>query len=351
MSFKNPGNIKVSVILPVYNVESYISQCLDTLIHQSLHEIEIILIDDSSTDRSGAICDEYAINDDRIVVIHNTVNIRQGLSRNKGIEIASGEYIGFVDPDDWVDLDFYEKLYNAAIKGNFDIAKSTSKYYYQNGEFSHSTDFNRNIKKGQCKGKPLFLLFMNEHGTAIYRKEIMVNHNIRYPDIRNAEDDVFLLQYTYFAKSITLVSESYHYYRQHEESTISIREWVYYESILQCFKLQLEFANSNPMLKTYYHEIVKKYIGRLKIKYDELSNTKGLENNKTRFFYELIDILQLYKYECSWILDAFVLGFDNKEINQQFYSNFSHKYIVRLLSILIKYKKKINQVKHLFYGI
>ena len=139
------NKIKISVVIPVYNVEPFIKQCLDSLINQTLKEIEIILVDDCSTDSSGEICDEYAAKDNRVVVIHNKKNIRQGLSRNKGIEIAKGEYIGFVDPDDWVDLDFFEKLYNTAKKNNSDIVKTEPIRVNSDGSQELNTSLNKTI--------------------------------------------------------------------------------------------------------------------------------------------------------------------------------------------------------------
>ncbi|HEB9434362.1 TPA: glycosyltransferase, partial [Campylobacter coli] len=93
--------------------EKYLRQCLDSIIDQTLEEIEIILIDDGSTDSSGSICDEYAAMDNRIVLIHKE-NAGLGAAYNTGLEIAKGEYIGFVESDDWVELNMFEELYNKA---------------------------------------------------------------------------------------------------------------------------------------------------------------------------------------------------------------------------------------------
>ena len=110
---------KVSVIIPVYKVEAYLSRCVDTVINQTLKELEIILVDDGSPDNCPAICDEYALKDERIKVVHKT---NGGLSsaRNAGLRIATGEYIFFLDSDDWLELDGMELLYNTAIKYSVD---------------------------------------------------------------------------------------------------------------------------------------------------------------------------------------------------------------------------------------
>lgn len=112
---------KVSIIVPVYNVEKYLKRCLDSLVNQTLKDIEIICINDGSTDGSLAILDEYVRNDDRVVVI-NQENSGQSVARNRGIDVAKGEYLGFVDSDDWVSEDYFEKLHNSAIQNNAEIA-------------------------------------------------------------------------------------------------------------------------------------------------------------------------------------------------------------------------------------
>ena len=112
------NSIKVSIIVPVYNVEKYVSRCLDSLISQTLKDIEIIVVNDASTDNSGKICDEYAKKDDRIKVLHQKVNKGQSNARNLALEFAQGEYIVFVDSDDWVKEDMCESMYNAAVESN-----------------------------------------------------------------------------------------------------------------------------------------------------------------------------------------------------------------------------------------
>lgn len=113
---------KVSIIVPVYNVEKYFDRCINSLINQTLREIEIILVDDESPDNCPEMCDKYAKKDSRIKVIHKK-NGGLGFARNSGLDIAAGEYFAFVDSDDYVDLDFYEKLYTAAKNGDYDLAQ------------------------------------------------------------------------------------------------------------------------------------------------------------------------------------------------------------------------------------
>ena len=280
----NFQGIKVSVIVPVYNAENYIRECLESLIKQSLNDIEIILINDNSTDNSAAICEEYALIDNRIVIINNITNIRQGLSRNKGIEIARGEYIGFVDPDDWVDKNYYEKLYWAAINEKVNIAKAEVTIVNEDKSTHNQPYLNKRIQHGIRKGLALCLLFDYEHCTGIYKRDLIIENGVKYADIRNAEDNIFLLQACFFLHSITIVKNTNYYYRQHNSSTEAIREKDYYDSILQCFKLHLEFINNQSLQKEFYDKIF----------------LKGFEIAKTRFL-EIISNPELKYYEDAYI--------------------------------------------------
>ena len=115
--------IKVSVIIPVYNVEKYIERCLESIVNQTLKEIEIIIINDGSNDETSKKLEKF-LGDVRVIYI-KTENRGQSAARNKGLKIAKGEYIGFVDSDDYIDLDFYEKLYKRIKETNSDIAAAS----------------------------------------------------------------------------------------------------------------------------------------------------------------------------------------------------------------------------------
>jgi len=114
----------VSVVIPVFNAEEYLCQCLESVINQTLKEIEIICIDDKSTDSSLDILEKYAKKDKRITIIRNELNLKAGESRNRGLRIASGEYIHFLDADDYMVNDAYEVLYNKAKSYDLDLLKA-----------------------------------------------------------------------------------------------------------------------------------------------------------------------------------------------------------------------------------
>ncbi len=305
MSQIKHNTIKVSIIIPVYNVESYIVQCLNSLINQTLNDIEIILVDDCSTDTSGTICDEYAAKDNRIVVIHNQKNIRQGLSRNKGIDIAKGEYIGFIDADDYIDSDFYEKLYTAVEINKSDISKTEAIKLHSDGRKIKQLNLNKKIRNGIKNKTPLFLLFTHQHWTAIFKRDLLINNGIGYPDIRNAQDNVFLLHVNYFAKSISLVSDTFYYYRQHSLSTVSVKEEPFFNSILQSFKLYVDFINTHNMDKKYYDLFFIRSFKKIIIRYKEMDKVTELDEYKREYVKTALNIMSQYKYDTGYLLDNF----------------------------------------------
>ena len=112
---------KISIIIPFQNVENYITKCLSSVVNQTLEDIEIICINDGSKDESDKIAEEFAQKDGRIIILNTQKPQGQAYARNLGLKIANGEYIGFVDSDDWIGLDMFEKMYNTAKSGDTDI--------------------------------------------------------------------------------------------------------------------------------------------------------------------------------------------------------------------------------------
>ena len=140
---------KVSIIVPVYNVEKYLNRCIQSLLNQTLKDIEIIMVDDGSPDRCPQMCDNYAKKDNRIKVIHKQ-NAGLGYARNSGLEIATGEYIAFVDSDDFVNSQMYETLYNNAVSTKADVVYSGFRKEFNKNRFLNvrecniRTEYNKN---------------------------------------------------------------------------------------------------------------------------------------------------------------------------------------------------------------
>ena len=207
---------KVSIIVPVYNVEKYLRQCLESVINQTLKEIEIICIDDGSPDNCGAIIDEYAQKDTRIVAIHKE-NGGYGSALNYGFSIAKGEYIGIVESDDWISHDMYEVLYKKATDTNADIVKGT--FYSVLDSANDYKRINPNLPKLSKYGcftltqHPEILNMHTSLWSAIYKKELIQNKIKVVEDIKPYEDLLFATEAYVLAKSICVVQEPLYYYR------------------------------------------------------------------------------------------------------------------------------------------
>jgi len=203
---------KISVIIPVYNVEPYLNRSLDSLKNQTFTDLEFICIDDCSTDNSLSILKKYEDCDSRFKVIALEKNCGAAVARNRGLDIASGEYLGFIDPDDEIDLNFYEKLYNSAIENNSDIAKCLMKVIDTEGNVTIGPITER------IKNNGIFL-FTSEWTTAIYRASIIFDNNIRFnEEIRKAQDIVFINKIVLKSKKLTFVDDVYYYYHRRDDS-------------------------------------------------------------------------------------------------------------------------------------
>ena len=213
---------KVSVIIPVYNVEPYIARCVESLRGQTMRDLEFIFVDDCSTDGSMEAVRTWAAEDPRVRILENERNLGSGPSRNRGIEEACGEYLNFVDADDWVSPDFYRLLYAAATAdGGHDIAKGVRrKVYGGDGAAPADLRLNHRIRAHLADGRPLYGAFTYEHQTALYRRSLFGDGTARYGTSRNAQDTTFLLRCCWQTDDIVFEEAACYYYVQREGSVV-----------------------------------------------------------------------------------------------------------------------------------
>ena len=229
---------KVSIIVPVYNVEKYLRRCINSLKNQTLGDIEIILVDDSSTDSSLEICNELAGEDCRIKVIHK-VNEGAGMARNAALEIATGEYIGFVDSDDFVESDMFKTLYEKAEKYNSDLVISGVRYvdgnmFSEKGECIIKTYFDKDTHFETAQDLKLLKLGIvgampddcddSKYGMSIwknlFKNEIIKKNNILFESEREklSEDALFMIDYISYIDKATGISEAFYNYCRNADS-------------------------------------------------------------------------------------------------------------------------------------
>ena len=223
--FRNEcANPKVSIVIPVYNARGYIERCMHYLLMQTLEDIEIIVVNDGSTDNSMEPINKLAIIDKRIKVI-NQQNMLQGAARNNGLKYARGEYIGFCDADDYVDLNYYEYLYKTAVKHDADVAlaenvRVSKTKYKPRLNITNETEYEDIMNKFKVCNQN-----KNECPTnKIYRKEYIDKYNIRFTEGVYCEDKLFSIMAVYYCNKIVTVPNVHYFYWENPKSTVNSRK-------------------------------------------------------------------------------------------------------------------------------
>lgn len=203
----------ISVIIPVYNVAQFLPRCLDSIIHQSFKNVEIICVNDGSTDSSLSILEEYVQKDKRVVVL-NQKNMGLSEARNNGLKVAKGKWVSFIDSDDWVDLDFFKTLLDLGEKNQSDIVMSGMKFVTDN-------DISNNNIPNLVSDKFCEKIDYLSNGSVcdkIFKKELFEKNNIIFPKGRYWEDNLTLLKLIYFSNNMSFTNEVYYYYYKNDSS-------------------------------------------------------------------------------------------------------------------------------------
>jgi glycosyltransferase involved in cell wall biosynthesis len=213
-------SIKVSVIIPVFNAENYLIPCLDSLAAQTLHECEFIFINDGSVDQSGQIIENYSKNDSRIKLIHQE-NKGVSLARNRGLEEAIGEYVGFVDADDYIEGDMYATLYSVAKEREYDAVISNfeseieRRKVINNYPFPINTELSREYIEREIL--PFFLKSdqLNTACNKLYKRKGIIDFDVRFPEkVALGEDGMFNMKFFSHATKITYIDYTGYHYRE-----------------------------------------------------------------------------------------------------------------------------------------
>ena len=215
----------LSVIVPVYNTERYLTTCLESILDQIYSNIEVIVVDDGSTDESGKICDEIAKRDSRVTVIHKD-NAGLSSARNIGIQVASGKYIAFVDSDDYLRKDTLEKLINTALETNSDIVISNYYLYFHDGnDIKHLKHMPK--KKTYSNNEVINLMLLNRIQGHVWNKlfkySLLNKINFEFEKDRIIEDIFPIFKAVNSASKIVYIDEALYFYRQREESLVNKR--------------------------------------------------------------------------------------------------------------------------------
>ena len=218
--------MKISVIIPVYNGEKYLAQCLDNMLCQTYKDLEIIVINDGSTDKSSEIAEKYPVK-----IIHHEKNSGLSVARNTGIDNATGDYIHFMDVDDWISLDFYEKISSVSLLTDADMVLS---------EFFHerlpdiSQLFNDKIVVSNIEDK-LLLTKVRRHGYCwryLFKLNFLKANGLRFDaNQRFMEDTLFSLQAVFLANKIATAPKAVYYYKYREQSIINSKNKEHHRKV------------------------------------------------------------------------------------------------------------------------
>lgn len=336
---------KVSVIVPVYNVEKYLKRCVDSIINQTLIDIEIILVNDGSTDTSGELCDKVALLDKRIKVIHKK-NEGLGLARNSGMDIALGEYIGFVDSDDFIEKDMFEILYKSISKENAQMAISGYKTYrtFDKNIVEHKLPNLKRLYEGDEIKEILFgvlgarINYKNDYylGMSVWKNlyslDFIKKKNIKFVSEREyiSEDAIFHLSIIPKMKKIVTVDKTLYYYCNNDEVTLTSRfrkdRFTRYKEL---YLKEAEILNSNNLI-----EEGKNIIGRT-----FLGNTRTFIKQIIASEETLYKKIQLIKEICNdELLQKIILiyPYKNARFKQRVYFMALKYKLVSILFIIVK---------------
>ena len=253
--------VKVSVILPVYGVAQYIEKCAQSLLDQTLQEMEFLFVDDHGPDNSIELVQRLVADHprkDQFVFLRPEHNMGAGMARNYAIPYAKGEYLAFVDSDDWVEPDMFESLYNEAKgQGGCDLCFCQISKDYTDGQ---STEILKNpdIPSGKMteETKRYFLThYVSMFSTYIYRREMVEKGEIRFPESRSADDSFFITGALLFAQSMAHVDKPFYHYMIRPGSVTTTKDSVKYQKRLATFRSLMEYLKAHGVYEPYKNEV------------------------------------------------------------------------------------------------
>ena len=336
---------KISIDVPVYNVEKYLKKCIESIINQSLQDIEIICVNDGSTDSSLEILNDFASKDKRVVVINKT-NSGYGHTMNMGLNTATGEYIGIIESDDFADLSMFEELYKLAKENDADIVKGDWYNYWSKNDFARKNNRISSAKAFKLTNsqKDKSLLRINPSvWSAIYKREFLNKNNIRFLETPGAsyQDLAFSFKVFALAQRVILTDKAYLYYRQDNiNSSVKSKTKIY--CVCDEFDEIDRFLGANPDLKHEFkvQEEIIRYTGYV-------SSVLRISDDVKPEFIKIFSEHFKTEYASGLLGDEFFKKIDKKDFLTLI--NSPDKYILVLKRI--EFCRKFNQFRKNFISI
>ena len=258
---------KLSIVIPVYNVENYIPQCLESILSQSFKDLEVICVNDGSTDNSLSVLQDYKAKDDRIIIIDQK-NEGSGVARNAGLSIAKGEYVYFVDGDDWLEGSALEKAVLKSDELNTDILIFGGLSYYEgkgkNGGYSANKLPKKYLDKvfSAKEIKKDIFKFPSTAWTKLYKRDFLVKNNIKFQDIKAGQDQLPFFHSMIKAERIALLPENLYCYRKNRKGAVtSVKKKKNFSPIYVFYGIE-DMLKSENLLDDYKSIFVNKYFSK-----------------------------------------------------------------------------------------
>lgn len=245
---------KVSVIIPVYNTEKYLRRCLDSLVNQTLQGMEILLVDDGSTDHSPSILKEYENRHPVTIRVLTKENGGQATARNLGIKLSKGKYIGFVDSDDCVNIGMYETLYKAAEENQCDMVECHYRYLLEEGKRIKEYPTRGHIRQYKNQ-KDMFINAQVSPCNKLFRREVLMQEGVDFPEGVIYEDTSLYIKAIPFIKKEKFVDEQLYYYFFRRTSTMNANISRRVGNIFPVLENILEFYEKNNLYNIYQKEL------------------------------------------------------------------------------------------------
>ncbi len=313
---------KISIIVPVYNGGEFLSKCIESIVTQTEKDLELILIDDGSSDNSGLLCDQYARTDSRIKVIHQK-NAGVSVARNKGINIAIGEYIGFVDSDDWVEPNMFERLLQEARNTDADIVMCDATTVYEDGHIQVDTitqlSGNQILKKSdftpslllEMAGSACRCIYKNNR----YNDKLQKRNTLLFPlGVKFSEDRIFNLYAFGQANKVAYMKEAFYNRYMNKKSAVHRFHEDYFETYKNAANsieqvIRSTWQNDDELQRAYLGQFISGAIGAICNYYYKTSSLTAVEKkNMVKRLCEDVQLRAAIKSygaarKSQWILD------------------------------------------------
>ena len=346
----------ISVIIPVYNTEKYLKQCLDSAVNQTLADIEIICVNDCSPDNSLEILKEYASKDNRIKVIDNKINLGQGKNRNAALNIATGDYIMFLDCDDWLEENACKDAYNQITENKNDFVVFEAINHFEN---KNTTQKSNRLKKFENiknnKSATVFdikkhFLGNSECWYKIYNKKFLLQNNILFSE-EKYEDGIFNLKLFIYAKSISILDKPLYHYRIRAGSTATtVKNYI---ELIKRSRECLKFIEDNPIPNKEFF-IQNKLIHTIRILLNHFNKAMLIDKSGAINFYKEIRTFFCYlknNYDISAIKKEINYKKYNRIIKYNFFTYEFFEILSNIFSIQSEIKNGTKRKIITFFGI